>query len=120
MTPVPDDRADLLYVEATDPGTSLPEPTFLAINNAPGAAAPLYFTHSATNVTSDDLIFWTRYANIIFPILNDGSIQAYFFLDATDAPGTYLVKWNQPGLKPSSNSDGSLVGVGVQLTTVNL
>ncbi|KAK6063676.1 hypothetical protein SCUP234_13316 [Seiridium cupressi] len=124
---VPAVRADLLYIEPTTPGATLPDPTFLTLNNAEGAADPLFFLHSAASVTDDNLIFWFRYANIVFPILNDGTAQSYFFLDATEAEGTYVVKWKQGGL-PSSTSitsaaapggTVSLTGLGVELTAVN-
>lgn len=116
---MPNNRADFLYVSPVGANASLQDPTFLAVNNAPGAADPVYFAHSATNVTDNDLIYWIRYGNIVFPIFNNGNINAYFFLDSTDTPDTYIVKWNQQGLKPSTSTDGTLAGVGVQLTAIN-
>ncbi|KAK9772761.1 hypothetical protein AB5N19_14228 [Seiridium cardinale] len=124
---VPAVRADLLYIEPTTPGATLPDPTFLTLNNAEGAADPLFFLHSAASVTDDNLIFWFRYANIVFPILNDGTAQSYFFLDSTEAEGTYVVKWKQGGLPSSTSTTSaaapggtvSLTGLGVQLTAGN-
>lgn len=117
---IPAVRADLLYVEATGSDVSLADTTFLVVNNAAAASEPVFFATDASSLGDDDLIYWFRYANLIFPLFNDGTAQSYFYLAATSAPGTYVVKWQQGGLKsphkPSSALD--LDGASVQLTAV--
>ncbi|KAI1839844.1 hypothetical protein JX265_013848 [Neoarthrinium moseri] len=103
---VPNIRADLLYVEPTTPGARLPDPTFLVVNNAPGASDPVFFAHSAADLTEDDRLFWFRYGNVLFPILQDNSIQNYFHLDEVPGtPGTYLVRWREGVLAAVSSKD---------------
>jgi hypothetical protein len=86
------------------------------VNNSPGASDPLFFTHSAANLSSYDLVFWFKYEVVLFPVLQDGSAQQFFFLDSTDANGTYIVKWKTGGLTaPPTPSSGSLAGVSVSL-----
>ncbi|ETS85476.1 hypothetical protein PFICI_03501 [Pestalotiopsis fici W106-1] len=117
---VPAVRADLLYVEATGSDLNLADTTFLVVNNALGASEPVFFADDASGLDDDDLIYWFRYDTLLFPIFNDGTGQSYFYLAATSAPGTYLVKWVQGGIKsphkPTSAAD--LDGASVQLTAV--
>lgn len=88
------------------------------VNNAPDAADAVFFSHSAADLTTDDIFFWIDYSTILFPILQDGSIQSYFFLDATGTPGTYIVKWKTGGLKQAGKvSQGSLTNVSIELIT---
>lgn len=82
----------------------------------------MFFSHSAAQLSDDDLILWARYANLLFAILNDYSIQSYFYLGTTEVQGTYIVKWQQGGevSLPSTNAAASsdLAGAGVQLTVI--
>ncbi|KAI0121611.1 hypothetical protein BJ170DRAFT_643513 [Xylariales sp. AK1849] len=124
---VPNIRADLLYIapvpvpSASSPSSSaapsLPDPTFLVVNNGPGAADPVFASHSAAELTDDDLIFWARYEAYLFPVLQDGSIQSRFFLDATDTEGTYILKWSESALQ-STAVGSDLAGAQVSLVTI--
>ncbi|KAH6653711.1 hypothetical protein BKA67DRAFT_257099 [Truncatella angustata] len=109
-----------LYIEPATPGAKVPDQTFLAVNNAPGASDPLFFSSSAAGLPEGGLSLWARYANLLFPILDDGSIQSYFYLGETEVEGTYIVKWKQGGVRQQSLATTTgLGGLGVQLTVLD-
>ncbi|KAI0012412.1 hypothetical protein F4779DRAFT_568589 [Xylariaceae sp. FL0662B] len=100
---VPNLRADLLYIQpvapvspqTTPPTPTLPDPTFLVLNNSPDATDALFFAHSAAGLGPDAVLFWARYSTLLLPVVADATPR--FFLDAAAGAGaeggTYVVKW---------------------------
>ncbi|ORY67060.1 uncharacterized protein BCR38DRAFT_482704 [Pseudomassariella vexata] len=120
---VPNNRADLLYILPVGSAPLLPDPTFLVLNNSAGATEPVAFAHTAADLPDYEILFWTRYEIFLFPIQSDGSINNWFFLGETEVPETYAVKWRTGGSQgkaPNVPPSGSLVGIGVSLSTYNL
>ncbi|KAI1333477.1 hypothetical protein F5Y15DRAFT_353184 [Xylariaceae sp. FL0016] len=98
---VPNQRADLLYITPSDPDPNdrlIPNPTFLVLDDSPGATSPLFFAHSATGLADTDVLLWTRYEFVLFPLTSGNKgLVSRFYLDDTEEEGTYVVKWRAGG-----------------------
>lgn len=98
-------RADLIYVSVDEttsaPGTPpLPDPTFLVINTAPGASDPLFFTHSAVNLSDTDVYIWIGYEGFLLAMARGNLLQSGsggFYIVPSDLEGTYTVRYITEG-----------------------
>ncbi|KAI9903687.1 hypothetical protein N3K66_000216 [Trichothecium roseum] len=88
-----------VVVAAVEPDT-LPEGTFIAINNATGAADAVKIAHDEASLGEGEWVKeWLRYGTRMIPRNAGGesSTETGFFLEETSAQGTFKVKWRTPG-----------------------
>lgn len=98
-------RADLIYVSVDEttsaPDTPpLPDPTFLVINTAPEASDPLFFAHSAVNLSSTDVYIWIGYEGFLLAMARGNLLQSGtggFYMVPTELNGTYTVRYIAEG-----------------------
>ena len=95
----------MIYVrvdESTSPPDSqpLPDPTFVVINTAPGASEPLFFAHSAVNLTDTDVYIWIGYEGFLLAMAGGSLVQSGtggFYLVPSGVEDTYTVNYITDG-----------------------